>query len=155
MAVPGMQQRQSLALQQVLSPQLQQSLIILQTTLIELRNLVQQETQTNPVLEELPEDPGATERDEVEVSDDDTFKNAFEKLASLDEEWRDYMAQSASYSFDGFRGSQEAQDKRQYFFDSIAVQETLQQNLMGQLNQTALKANERTAAELIDRKSVV
>ena len=59
------------------------------------------------------------------------------------------MAQSASYSSDGFRGSQEAQDKRQYFFDSIAVQETLQQNLMGQLNQTALKANERTAAELI------
>src|SRR5205823_6587756 len=92
MAVPGMQQRQSLALQQVLSPQLQQSLLILQTPLLELRNLVQQEMQTNPVLEELPEDPGATERDEVEASNDDTFKNEFEKLASLDEEWRDYMA---------------------------------------------------------------
>src|SRR5206468_6695921 len=99
MAAQGMQQRQSLALQQVLSPQLQQSLLILQTPLLELRNLVQQEMQTNPVLEELPEDPGATERDEVEASDYDTFKNEFEKLASLDEEWRDYMAQSASYSF--------------------------------------------------------
>src|SRR5207302_8709218 len=43
----GMQTRllpgQSLALQQVLSPQLQQSLLVLQTPLLELRNLVQQE----------------------------------------------------------------------------------------------------------------
>ena len=50
-----MQQTQSLALQQVLSPQLQQSLLILQTPLLELRNLVQQEMETNPVIEELPE----------------------------------------------------------------------------------------------------
>ena len=144
-----MQQSQNLALQQVLSPQLQQSLVILQTPLLELRNLVQQEMETNPVLEEASAEPGPEERNEAEPSADDNFKDEFEKLASLDEEWRDYMAQSASYSSDGFRGSQEAQDKRQYFFDSIAVQETLQQNLMGQLNQPALKANERTAAELI------
>jgi len=149
MAGQGMQQSQNLALQQVLSPQLQQSLVILQTPLLELRNLVQQEMETNPVLEEASAEPDPEERNEAEPSADDNFKDEFEKLASLDEEWRDYMAQSASYSSDGFRGSQEAQDKRQYFFDSIAVQETLQQNLMGQLNQTALKANERTAAELI------
>ena len=149
MAGQGMQQSQNLALQQVLSPQLQQSLVILQTPLLELRNLVQQEMETNPVLEEASAEPDPEERNEAEPSADDNFKDEFEKLASLDEEWRDYMAQSASYSSDGFRGSQEAQDKRQYFFDSIAVQETLQQNLMAQLNQTALKANERTAAELI------
>src|SRR6266567_634144 len=149
MAGQGMQQSQNLALQQILSPQLQQSLVILQTPLLELRNLVQQEMETNPVLEELPAESGPDERSEAESSADDNFKDEFEKLASLDEEWRDYMAQSASYSSDGFRGSQEAQDKRQYFFDSIAVQETLQQNLMGQLNQTALNANDRTAAELI------
>jgi len=149
MAGQGMQQSQNLALQQVLSPQLQQSLVILQTPLLELRNLVQQEMETNPVLEEASAEPDPEERNEAEPSADDNFKDEFEKLASLDEEWRDYMAQSASYSSDRFRGSQEAQDKRQYFFDSIAVQETLQQNLMGQLNQPALKANERTAAELI------
>ena len=83
-------------MQQVLSPQLQQSLLILQTPLLELRNLVQQEMETNPVLEELPEDSGANERSEVEASADDNFNDEFEKLASLDEEWRDYMAQSAS-----------------------------------------------------------
>jgi len=149
MAAQGMQQRQSLALQQVLSPQLQQSLLILQTPLLELRNLVQQEMQTNPVLEELPEDPGTSERGEVESSADDTFKDEFEKLASLDEEWRDYMAQSASYGFDGRRGSKTADDKRQFLFDSIPVQETLQQNLVAQLNQTVVETGERKTAELI------
>ena len=144
-----MQQTQSLALQQVLSPQLQQSLLILQTPLLELRNLVQQEMETNPVLEELPEEPGTDERGEAEPSADDNFEDEFEKLASLDEEWRDYMAQSASYSSDGSRSSQEAQDKRQFLFDSIPVQETLQQNLIGQLNQSVLSASDRKAAELI------
>jgi RNA polymerase sigma-54 factor len=148
MAGQGMQQTQNLALQQVLSPQLQQSLLILQTPLLELRNLVQQEMETNPVLEELPAEPGADERSEAEPSSDDNFKNEFEKLASLDEEWRDYMAQSASYR-DGFRDSKQAQEKRQFLFDSIPVQETLQQNLIGQLNQSMLGANDRKAAELI------
>ena len=140
---------QSLALQQVLSPQLQHSLLVLQTPLLELRNLVQQEMETNPVLEELPDEPGSDAQNEGEPSLEDNFKNEFEKLASLDQEWRDYMAQSASSSTDGFRSSREAQDKRQFLFDSIAVQETLQQNLLGQLNQTALNTGDRKTAELI------
>src|SRR5438046_6174907 len=149
MAGQGMHQTQSLALQHVLSPQLQQSLLILQTPLLELRNLVQQEMETNPVLEELPEDSGANERSEAEASADENFRDEFEKLASLDEEWRDYMAQSASASLDGRRGSKEADEKRQFLFDSIPVQETLQQNLIAQLNQTVLSADDRKVAELI------
>jgi RNA polymerase sigma-54 factor len=149
MAAQGMQQTQSFALQQVLSPQLQQSLLILQTPLLELRNLVQQEMETNPVLEELPEEVRTDERGEAEPSADDNFDNEFQKLASLDEEWRDYMAQSASYSFDGSRNSREAQEKRQFLFDSIPVQDTLQQNLIGQLNQSVLSASDRKAAELV------
>ena len=144
-----MQQSQSLALQQILAPQLQQSLLILQTPLLELRNLVQQEMETNPVLEELSDEPSIDGPNGAQPSADNNFKEEFEKLASLDEEWRDYMAQSASYSSEGFRGSQEAQDKRQFFFDSIAVQDTLQQNLVSQLNQTALNADDRKTAELI------
>ena len=60
MAGPGMQQTQNLSMQQVLAPQLQQSLVILQAPMLELRNIVQQELQTNPVLEEEnPEAPSA------------------------------------------------------------------------------------------------
>ena len=100
-----MQQSQNLALHQILAPQLQQSLLILQTPLLELRNLVQQEIQTNPVLEELPDEPSSDGPDGAEPSADNNFKEEFEELASLDEEWRDYMAQSSSYSRDGSRGS--------------------------------------------------
>ena len=145
MAGPGMHQSQNLSLHQVLAPQLQQSLLILQAPLLELRNLVQQEMETNPVLEELPNEPDADERSEADTAADEKFKEEFDKLAKLDEEWRDYMAQSSSYS----GRSQEAEDKRQFFFDSIATQETLQQHLMGQLNQNVLNAIDRKTAELI------
>ena len=140
-----MQQSQNLSLQQVLAPQLQQSLLILQAPLLELRNLVQQEMETNPVLEELPDPPKSEEENESEAAADENFKEEFDKLAKLDEEWRDYMAQSGSYT----ARSQEAEDKRQFFFDSIPTQETLQQHLMAQLNQTALDAHDRKTAELI------
>src|SRR5215468_12352998 len=145
MAGPGMHQTQNLSLQQFLAPQLQQSLLILQAPLLELRNLVQQEMETNPVLEELADPPPAEGTSESETPADDNFKEEFDKLAKLDEEWRDYMAQSSSYS----GRSQEAEEKRQFFFDSIPTQETLQQHLMGQLNQNALDADDRKTAELI------
>src|SRR5437762_7609340 len=146
MAGQGMHQTQNLSLQQVLAPQLQQSLLILQAPLLELRNLVQQEMATNEVLEALaaPPNPVAPAAD-AETPPDDNFKEEFDKLAKLDEEWRDYMAQSSSYS----GRSQEAEEKRQFFFDSIPTQETLQQHLMGQLNQNALDADDRKTAELI------
>ena len=44
-----------MALSQVLAPQLQQSLAMLQAPTLELQALVQQEMEQNPVLEEAPE----------------------------------------------------------------------------------------------------
>src|SRR3954467_3367767 len=98
MAGPGMHQTQNLSLQQVLAPPLQQSLLILQAPLLELRNLVQQEMETNPVLEELadPTNPDAPPESETQAPAEDNFKEEFDRLAKLDEEWRDYMAQSSS-----------------------------------------------------------
>src|SRR5213082_1704181 len=91
MAGPGMHQSQNLSLQQVLAPQLQQSLLILQAPLLELRNLVQQEMETNPVLEELATEPGsdAPEETPTPASADEDFKAEFDQLAKLDDEWRD------------------------------------------------------------------
>src|SRR5947208_7733222 len=128
MAGPGMHQSQNLSLQQVLAPQLQQSLLILQAPLLELRNLVQQEMETNPVLEELATEPNAdgTEEPATPTKADDDFKAEFEQLAKLDDEWRDYMAKSGSYS----ARSQDEEEKRQVFFDSIATTATQQQHLI-------------------------
>src|ERR1700738_4209533 len=145
MAGQGMHKSQNLSLQQVLAHQRKQSLLILQAPLLELRNLVQQEMETNPVLEELATDPTEEKEEAKPSSADEDFKAEFDQLAKLDDEWRDYMAQSSSYS----GRSQEAEDKRQFFFDSIATQETLQQHLMGQLNQNVLNGDDRKTAELI------
>jgi RNA polymerase sigma-54 factor len=136
-----MQQIQGMGLQQVLAPQLQQSLQILQAATLELKNIVQQELQTNPVLEE---DPSLQETED-RSSDEADFQEEFEKLAKLDEEWRDYMAQNVSYS----ARSQEDEERRQFFLDSLANQETLQQHLLDQLNTADIDAKKRKAAELL------
>jgi len=94
-----------------------QSLLILQTPLLNYATSCSRKMETNPVLEELPDQPGADERGEAEPSADDNFDNEFQKLASLDEEWRDYMAQSASYSSDGARG----QRKRRINASSFSI----------------------------------
>ena len=104
----GMQQVQNLSMQQTLAPQLQQSLQILQVPLLELRNLIQAELSTNPVIEEERTEPTLEDKQQ----EHDEFKEEFEHLAKLDEEWRDYMSQSSSYS----AKSQEDQERRQFFF---------------------------------------
>src|SRR5260370_4735405 len=99
MVGPGMHRTKNISRQQRLAPQLQQSLLILQAPLLELRNLVQQGMETNPVLEELPDAPNPDAPPESETSPaDDNFKEEFDKLANLDEEVRDCMAPSSSCS---------------------------------------------------------
>ena len=141
MAGPGIHQFQNLTMQQVLAPQLQQSLHILQAAALELQNIVQQELQTNPVLEE---EVGTFDGEEGSKEDGE-FQEEFERLAKLDEEWRDYMSQSVSYS----SRNPEDEERRQFFFDSIATQETLQRHLWEQLNTAEVNKSQREAAELI------
>src|SRR5438093_13422052 len=100
----GMQQNLSVSMQQVLAPQLQQSLQILQVPMLELRNLIQQEIQTNPVLEEEITEPSIEDKQR----EHDEFQEEFDRLAKLDEEWRDYMAQTNTYS----GRSQEEEERR-------------------------------------------
>jgi len=137
----GMQQVQNLSMQQALAPQLQQSLHILQAPMLELRNLIQQEIQTNPVLEEDITEPSI----EDHQREADEFKEEFERLAKLDDEWRDYMAQSSSYS----GKSQEDEERRQFFFDSLVNHETLQQHLLEQVGSGDIENGDRKFAELI------
>ncbi len=138
----GMQQVQNLSMQQMLAPQLQQSLQILQAPILELRNLIQEEIAVNPVLEEERTEPTLEDR---QREHDDEFREEFEHLAKLDEEWRDYMSQNSSYA----GRSQEEEERRQFFFDSIATNETLQQHLLEQLQTSDLDAEQRKIAELI------
>jgi RNA polymerase sigma-54 factor len=154
MAGPGLHQVQKLSLQQILAPQLQQSLHLLQVPTLELRSLVQEELQQNPLLEELPKDEP---RVEVEASADDgaqtkdeakeeaDFKEEFEVLSKLDEEWREYFSQTSTFR----ARSPEQEEQRQHFFDSIVQPESLQQHLLQQLNFVNVPEQQRKVAELI------
>src|SRR3954463_5068908 len=69
----SLQLSQKMSLSQVLAPQLQQSLALLQAPTLELKALVEEELQQNPVLEEVPvaemEQQEKTEREGVPAPD--------------------------------------------------------------------------------------
>jgi RNA polymerase sigma-54 factor len=155
MAGPGLQQVQRLSLQQILAPQLQHSLHLLQVPALELSALVHEELQQNPLLEEVAKDESRIEpeRAEAETMDrkpmdaqtDAEFAREFETLSKLDDEWREYFSQTSSFR----ARSPEQDEQRQHFFDSIVQQESLPQHLLEQLNFVELTVEERKAAELI------
>src|SRR5438093_2775179 len=66
----GLYLSQKMSLQQVLAPQLQQSLALLQAPTLELKALVEQELQQNPVLEEVASEE--TEQKEKPERDGET-----------------------------------------------------------------------------------
>ncbi len=150
---PGLHQVQRLSLQQILAPQLQQSLHLLQVSSLELNQLVHEELQQNPLLEEQPKDDPRVEVDgsSDEIGPDNgeaadrEFKQEFETLSKLDEEWREYFSQTSSFR----PRSAEAEEQRQHFFDSIVQQESLQEHLLHQLNLTDLSPELRKVGELI------
>ena len=108
----GVHLSQKMGLAQTLSPQMQQSLALLQAPTLELRSLVEQELQQNPLLEERtkvveesaqerldpaepPSDVGydpAEEKKSEEPVDD--WQAEVERIAQMDQEWRDYFSQS-------------------------------------------------------------
>ncbi len=154
MAGPGLHQVQRLSLQQILAPQLQQSLHLLQVSSLELQSLVAEELQQNPMLEELPKDE--TPRIEVETPSDAAantpdakdeldFKQEFEVLSKLDDEWREYFSQTSVHR----SHSSEQEEQRQHFFDSITEQQSLQQHLLEQLNFATLSPEQRKVTELL------
>jgi RNA polymerase sigma-54 factor len=165
-----------MSLQQVLAPQLQQSLALLQAPMLELKALVEQELQQNPVLEEVPaaeleqaekaEREGDTTLDTRQAADPaeppqdvtfdpavekpsdepvDDFQAEFERLAQIDQEWRDLFSQTNI----PLRSSEEEEEKRQFMFDSLTVGTSLQENLLEQARLSDLTPEQRAIAELI------
>ena len=111
----GMQQVSKMALQQTLSPQMQQSLHVLQAPLTELRSLIETELRSNPALEEiLPDKP------DIEKKED---------TSALDEQWNEYYIQrKASEPW-----TREALERRQHFLDSQVRPPSLSEHLLEQL----------------------
>src|ERR1051325_2792138 len=153
----GLHLSQRLTQSLVLAPQLQQSLALLQAPTLELKALVEQELQQNPVLEETATAP-ETESPEKDTGESDKpteaadprdhpaaqecdpaaekparepvddFQAEFERLVQLDQEWRDHFAQTNIPT----RLSAEEEEKRQFMFDSLVAGTSLQEILLEQ-----------------------
>ncbi len=170
----GLQLTQRLSQSLVLAPQLQQSLALLQAPSLELKVLVEQELQQNPVLEEISEQemdlrekaPGSDDTETPDVPDFseppedvkidsaterlandpvDDFQAEFEKLVQMDQDWRDHFSQTNTVS----RSSAEDEEKREFMFNSITVEASLAQHLMEQVRDTNLSDEDRAIAELL------
>ncbi len=167
----GLHLSQRLTQSLVLAPQLQQSLALLQAPTLELKALVEQELQQNPVLEETQEadqqdkeirdseeptdsaDPAEPPADltmdptsEKSASDPvDDFQAEFERLAQLDQEWRDHFAQTNL----PMRASAEEEEKRQFMFDSLVAGTSLQETLLEQVRESALPEDQWPTAEVL------
>ncbi|MDP0498935.1 MAG: RNA polymerase factor sigma-54 [Verrucomicrobiota bacterium JB022] len=144
----GLSQVQKQTQSLVLAPQLRQSLKILQVPTLELRNVILEELQTNPALEELPMDEMSLEAhvddktekaeqketEETALSENGTtdgdldFSDEFNILRKLDEDWQNYFREEAGeYEF-----TSDDAKRRQHFFDSLTGDTSLQENLMEQ-----------------------
>ncbi len=160
----------------VLAPQLQQSLALLQAPVLELKALVEQELQQNPVLEEIEgtdvelpdkpvEDTGDTsdataKADPAERADEAQAESDFEKIeaAPADEfqEEFDKLVQLDQEWRDNFsqtnspiRQSAEDEEKRQFMFDSLTAGTSFAQMLMDQARESDLADDQRAIAELL------
>lgn len=167
----GLSLSQRLTQSLVLAPQLQQSLALLQAPTLELKALVEQELQQNPVLEEVTDavmevrEKGEREPDELPDSPDlseppadvtfdpateklepaDDFQAEFDKLVQMDQDWRDHFSQTNAPS----RASTEDEEKRQFMFDSLVAGTSLAEVLLEQVRESSLADGERPVAELL------
>jgi len=172
LAQQGFQMSQKMSLNQVLAPQLQQSLNLLQAPMLELQAMIDQELQANPVLEEqaaldmdarergetdeaeeakvdLAEPPSDTQYDPTDESNAgepvDDFQKQINQLLELDQDWRDHFSSTNLPS----RNSRDEDEKRQFMLDSVTTTQSLQDVMLEQARLSDLGEPRFKIAELI------
>ncbi len=143
----GVSQNLHLALHQTLSPQMRQSLEILQATTQELQQLVRRELELNPVLEEAeaPPEEGAA-KDEGEAGSEGDGDEGLDELLRLDEDWRDFSTRGVAEAED----REEAEERQRFLLEQADQGETLTQHLLQQLPGLGLdEVDARVAHHLI------
>ncbi len=132
-----------------LAPQLRQSLEMLQMPVMELRAAILKEMSQNPTIEDLKDpsevlqtavEPPPPERHTTDEGLD--FNPDVDAILQQDDEWRDYFMQG----MENAPSNDDAEEKRQYMFDSVRQHLSLQDHLMEQLSLTDLSPDEREIA---------
>ena len=139
------QQRQVMTL----APQLRQSLEMLQMPVLELRAAILKEMAINPTIEDL-KDPAEViistalpVQPKQHVTDAGLdFNPDVDAILKQDDEWRDYFMQG----MENAPSNDDADEKRQYMFDSVRQHLSLQDHLLEQLTLTNLSPEDRELA---------
>ncbi len=151
-----MRQQMKLSQQLVMTPQLQQAIKLLQLSRIELQDLVRQEMEENPVLDENTELEEVKEPDTLEVTEKeeqpqektDDFaevKAGEETLKEID--WATYLD---GYNYSSGEQYFDDDDDRPSYENLLTKKATLSDHLMWQLNLTRLtEAEQAVGAEII------
>ena len=163
---------QKMSLNQVLAPQLQQSLNLLQAPMLELKAMVDEELQLNPVLEEqgaldpeardmressegeepkveLTEPPSDTQYDPTDESNVGEpivdFQKEIDQLIELDQGWRDHFSSTNI----PVRNLKQEDEKRLFMLDSVTTSQSLQDFLLEQARLSDFEEQQFKIAELI------
>jgi RNA polymerase sigma-54 factor len=151
-----MRQQMKLSQQLVMTPQLQQAIKLLQLSRIELQDLVRQELEENPVLDESPEleevkEPDTlevTEKEEPPKTDAEDFaevKAGQETLQEMD--WATYLD---GYNYSSGEQYYDDEDDRPSYENLLTKKATLADHLMWQLNLAHMTEKEQAiGAEII------
>ena len=141
MSANGFQQglSQGMSQQQTLSPQMRQSLEILQANTLELSQLLHHVAEMNPTLEI------ESQTEQLETPPEPDAELDYENLSEFDDTWRD--DQIFNHGTRQHTGDDE--ERREFLYSSIVAPLTLQQHLLDQLNRAAVSDKKYAAAEYI------
>jgi RNA polymerase sigma-54 factor len=134
-------------LQQVLAPQLIQSLQLLQVPVLELEQILKHELQVNPLLEEVEELEEEEEEEEEEEKEEEPEEGIEEELESIEDkiDWDDYLQ-------DGYDGGYnvKAEQENEDLPERVPIHRmTFSEHLLSQLRLTNLTDEEMQIGEFI------
>jgi RNA polymerase sigma-54 factor len=151
-----MRQQMKLSQQLVMTPQLQQAIKLLQLSRIELQDVVRQELEENPVLDEAPEIEENREAEQLELLEKEAVPQAetgeFKEVQAgedtlADMDWDNYIE---GYNFSAGEQYRDDDDDRSSYENILTKKGTLSDHLMWQLNMTRLTEPEiRVGEEII------
>ena len=130
----------------MLTQKMQQAIQILQLSGIELDQYVQQELETNPLLDQVQKEPPAALPEPAPVKNDD---GKFEESFDLDAYARDWEYDRRHREGQDLSRNRDADARRQYFQDSISREESFSSRLLTQLRLAARDENTLRIGEYI------
>jgi len=149
--------RQTLRLTQqlVMTPQLQQAIKLLQLPRLELLDVIRQELNENPILEEMPDNPPEETKQEIQLteefgSSEVEKENSKNVSRDADFDWRNYLYEETKTPWDRPSKRGEERDKASQFIErSPDKRGGLPDYLLEQLILSQLGAGEKECGALI------